>query len=581
MTNFKITANSNINVIPIKIIPFPTGGNIPPVFIDNKLIVPDGNGISDKNDTNNECDYTGLYIVKSSTYKDDNKPYLAFNSSNNNSYWESADMNGNKSFEILNSPLLDDEFQFDTYKSTYNYFNFIPSYYNSNVSSNIFASSDIFKSSTIPTSIKSDNIFGEWIQIQIPNPIFLYSYCIQVPPTDSIASPLLMLQDNLYNFDSIPEPTYTPVPIKTSIPTKSAKPSKLKKSPIPTTPRPTTPRPTTIIDTDLYIKYSSNNVSYFPKIFTLAGSNDENNWYIIDEQSLVNSPELERDFNKGYCYDSDNNTIRVQVNSTNSYSYYRLIISALFAGNKSVKISYLSLYGFVRFPVQNQSTLKGNLFVSNEKNNNGSCRTNDITIDSFSTITNSQQYLSGMENKIINNYENNENNFRNDNIDPNLLNKYKDLKESINKAKNTSNYLPNLSSYDIYTKQIIENFDSHGFEYVNTTGQNNNIVGNNIINKEINPLIQINSDYVNSTQKLNQNMKDLEYKINYLNNNIIDVSNNDSFYEYNDVHFNKPPNLVDGKLTDINDYIIQQNSVLILSTITIATLVLALFLVYK
>lgn len=509
------------DTIPIKIIPFPTDGNNPPAFLNNNLTITTRHKISDDNDTNHECNYRGNYIVNSSSEKNNTKKsYNAFN--NDDSYWESSDITGIKANTIYNvvKGKIEKEDCNDNCKNTYTYNNYAASYYNSQ------------QSSDISDYINIDNIQGEWIQIQLPNPVFLYSYCIKVPSNNTSQSPLSILKYDTPN-DSLKA----------------------------------------LYKTNLYKKYLDNNISYFPKIFMLVGSNDGKKWSFIDQQSLVDSPELEITFNEGYCYDKNNYEMRIQVNSIKHFSYFRLIVSGLFAGNKSVKIKCLSLFGFIRFPVQNESTLGTNLKISSNLKNKGFCESKE----SFSGITNSQEYLSGMD------FQNN-NNFSNDynNNNSTLLNKYKDLKDSINNAKNNTNYLPNLKSYDIFTKQIFENFDNKFKVFtVNSGSDTIDYDAINIINDEINPLIQLNSDYINSTVKMNENINHLDSTLNKLSNNINYVSSNDIIYDYNNTYFDKVPNLTDGRLTDNKEYIIQQNSLLILSTITITTLILALFLVYK
>ena len=149
----------------------------------------------------------------------------------------------------------------------------------------------------------------------------------------------------------------------------------------------------------------------------------------------------------------------MQVNSIEKFTYFRLIITALFAGNKSAKISCLSLFGFIRFPVQNNSTLQGNTILQknltiqgNDDSNIGTCK------ESFSGITNSHEYLSGIKNSSMYSFsdEQNEN--------PMLYKIYNDLQNTINNAIYNNEQL-NLHSYDIFKKQVIENYSDHGFKY--------------------------------------------------------------------------------------------------------------------
>lgn len=500
------TYNDENLSLPIKIIPFPNGnkdGANPPSFTSKKLEVNNDN-IRDHNDINNTCDYKGIYKVDSSSEIKGKEAYNAFNNNTTSEkYWESSDSLGETSYEIYEYDSNSINATINSYKSTYGYFNYVPSFY----------------ASSNNTNINNKQILGEWIQIEIPKPIFLYSYCIKAPSSNN-------------NFE--------------------------------------TPLSLPIIKNKLTDINTSNIISPFPRIFMLVGSNDGNKWDLIDQQSLTDVPQDKKNIKTGYCYDESKNEMRIQINSIKHYRYFRLIITALFPGNKSVKISSLSLYGFIRFPVQNDSTLQDNLTTSDK--NGGTCN----SIESFLGITNSQEYLKGvMNNSSINDFSNEENNY-------NLLNIYKELQDSINEAKNNNIYLPGLKSYDIFTKQIFENFDDHGYKptipnkvdksYPNPT---------NMIEDQINPLKDIYNDYLTSTTVMNQNVLNLESKIDTLNKEVENASNNDIIYDYNNNNFDKEPTLLDGRLTDNKEYIIQQNTVLILSTITITTLVLALFLIYK
>jgi len=542
MTRYK--NNKKERVKPIQIIPFPTSNNNNNgslySFKSNKLTIPENNKISDDNDKNPpDCKYSGTYIVKASSYKDTTKmPYNAFNifKFNSDKYWESSELNGNVKqqlniYENNSDGSISNNLSYinKQYSGTYNYLNYSASYYNSNNSSKILTNKDI------------NDIKGEWIEIKIPNPIFLYSYSINVPFVSDLNknNPLTNLSNINYSFDT---------------------------------------------------SYNlTNYISFFPKIFILVGSNDGNNWTYIDEQSLVNSPEYGSNDNQTYCYNSSRNEIRMQVNSIKNFSYYRLIITALFAGNKSAKVCCLTLFGFIRYPVQNKATLQGNTMLQSNLMIQGDMKFNTGTcIESFSGITNSHEYLSEIKNSSMYSFSNEE-----QNENPTLYKIYNELQKSINNAiYEKNNSLSNLLSYDIFTKQVIENFNDHGFIYEQNSSDlyhrnentNVDIFARNIKEHEIKPLNQIYDNTIKENNHLNLNVLELDGKIIELNNQIdyITVDNeNDKKYDYSNQNFDKPPTTIDGRLTDNRDYIIQQNSVLILSTITVTTLVLALILVYK
>ena len=181
---------------------------------------------------------------------------------------------------------------------------------------------------------------------------------------------------------------------------------------------------------------------------------------------------------------------------------------------------------------------------------------------------------------------------------------YKDLQNSINEAKTDKNKMSNLSSYDIFTKQIIENFDSHNFIHVTPgvitfddgTEIPKDITNKEVLNKQINPSILMYNDYLGSINQVNQNMYTLNEKVidvneqqNYLSNTTItndnlvisdpyNYTNNNFDFEQNN---NTKPNTLDGRINDNKEFIIQQSSILVLSTITMASLVIGIILIYK
>jgi hypothetical protein len=134
-----------------------------------------------------------------------------------------------------------------------------------------------------------------------------------------------------------------------------------------------------------------------------------------------------------------------------------------------------------------------------------------------------------------------------------------------------------------------ENFDNHGYtdsyNVVNVsanTGGNSNIP-DSIINKQINPLIEISKDYNTLQQKVNDNYYDISNSIFKIRNNnktgIRDILLNDpdNIYDYSGNLFNyntKKPKKEDALKEDVNIMILEQNNLLMLGTITIAALLI-------
>jgi hypothetical protein len=85
-----------------------------------------------------------------------------------------------------------------------------------------------------------------------------------------------------------------------------------------------------------------------------------------------------------------------------------------------------------------------------------------------------------------------------------------------------------------------------------------------------------------NTKKVNQNYYDMRQNVQTFKDQYTKMANdpNDK-YDFKASSFNKAPTQLDGLINDNREIIMQQNSMYILSTITVATLVLALILVYK
>jgi hypothetical protein len=134
-----------------------------------------------------------------------------------------------------------------------------------------------------------------------------------------------------------------------------------------------------------------------------------------------------------------------------------------------------------------------------------------------------------------------------------------------------------------------ENFDNRGYkeskDVVNQSanpGDNNNIP-NSIIQNQINPIIQISDDYSKLQKNVNDKYYDISNSILKIKNNnktgIRDILSNDpnNIYDYSGNLFNynnMKPKKENALKEDINTMILEQNNVLILGTITVATLLI-------
>jgi len=382
-----------------------------------------------------------------------------------------------------------------------------PSYYNSGVATIVKQETAKISGVTLP-SFGTSNIKGEWLQIQLPSdkPIYLFQYRISVPaPTPPSDKYRYSLNEDRLPFQAVaPDDGYT---------------------------------------------------SLFPKVFSVAGSNDGNNWYYIDQQSFVEPPDLPSaapnsglNFKKGVRKDPMRpNTIIFDINSVTRYTYYRLIVTELFPGNDNTQISQWQLFAFVNGITPNARTL----------------------VESFSQ--NYVQEMEGMESKpfwdSFSNY-----------IHPELKEKHQEQLSSLAKAKESSDPLPLLSSYNIFVMGNKENFESHGF--VNYDGGSTN--GNLVINNQLAPMNAIYADYLSQQQSINKNYFDLSQNIYDFSRNYFPALKDPSDrYDLSANNFNKMPTKLDGWLTDNKQIVMQQNSMFILSTIAVATLVLALIVTSK
>ena len=284
--------------------------------------------------------------------------------------------------------------------------------------------------------------------------------------------------------------------------------------------------------------------SQFPKSFTVVGSTDGKEWFYIDQRTFVEPPDLDlsnsdKERNKlndrhAITFNSDG-SISFELNSVNRYTFFRLIITELFPGNSKACITTWGLYGFV----QNISP-------------------NIKTLESFSN-----QYVIGMSSNFGDVFSKD--------VDANLKKTYREQLTNLSEARNFRNPLSNLVPF-------VENFDNHGFiEYPGGTTN-----GNSVIKNQLNPTMSIYQDYLYKQGQINNNVYDLSQNIyNFSNNysNLLKAPGDK--YDMNNNNFNKPPTHLDGLISDNKEFIMQQNNIFILSTITITTLVLALIIVSK
>lgn len=193
-----------------------------------------------------EYDHKGTYKIKSSSYSNNYPPYNAFNKSNN-TYWQCGN---------TNSTFYSDRCTIVTY-STNPYINVAG---NNGTENSSYQGGNAIKWLTNVGTTEQNKIYGEWIQIQIPNAekLYLHDYSILTP---------------------IPTP----------------------------------------------------NNSTFPTKFMVIGSNNETTWEYIDMQNTKNiDTTLQR-------------PIVFNVNSTKTYSYYRLIIMEMPFNNSIVRINQWAL----------------------------------------------------------------------------------------------------------------------------------------------------------------------------------------------------------------------------------------------
>jgi hypothetical protein len=539
ITDVNLAINDISGAKPILIVPF-DGLQ----FYGNQLY--NDAAMYDYNDINQEYDHTGTFIASASSNNAD--AYKAFNYST--SGWKSGSGGGQVPSQIYDVTTGPNGQPFN-YLSAYGNVHFGPSFYNRNISTQVTAPSVKKADGTISTYNKT-NVYGEWLQIKLPSetPVFLYRYSIKVPPPININSPKDQTAINNYvNNSDGRDPYYL------------AKANNVLQTPP--------------------VRLTSN----FPKIFAVVGSLDGKNWYYIDQQAFIDPPDLPSNTSnlnvsgQGFEVDSSNNTVYFEVNSINHYTYFRLIITELFPGNSQSQIVQFSLFAFIDNVTPNkESLLKMSYGLPNlesfvTKNMQSSIATpyyapyqdNLRKMDPFiMKQENSPQYVTGMDSTAFTwDYFG-----RSD--DPRLVDEYNKQKSMISQAKTIPNLLSSLESY------TIENFDSNGFSQ--GVSSDPNFVNNN----QLLPMVSIYNDYLSKQQQVNQNYYDMSQNIHDFKHQYAKLMNdpNDK-YDFKASSFNKAPTQLDGLINDNREIIMQQNSMYILSTITVTTLVLALILVYK
>lgn len=339
----------------------------------------------------------GKYKVTASSYASaTTSPYMAFNGSDSN-YWQ-CDYNGSSSDINKKYPIYTTD--------PFNGKN--PSTYQGGGA----------QTNTWTTQVGTVSLLGEWLQVQLPYSIFLYSYIIKTP------------------------------------------------------------------------NYTVN--STFPKRFTILGSNDGSVWEYVDQQN-VKTAVLNSKPSRVY-----------NINSTKSYSYFRLVISEMPNEAKNIMIKQWNMNGV--------TTLTPNPDYK--------------TNESFITLS---RWMD--------------------------VDKWSSSKEGF---------------YDYGYTPSNSNSNSNDTELKKT-----------IIDKQIVPMTQISRDYSTKLLNVNTNYVDLDNKINTITNTnkngLRDIMMNNAMYDFSgNVVDNEKRNktVVDAQIEDIDSIINQTNTIYILGSITMVTLLI-------
>jgi len=145
----------------------------------------------------------------------------------------------------------------------------------------------------------------------------------------------------------------------------------------------------------------------------------------------------------------------------------------------------------------------------------------------------------------------------------------------------TSGNDPLLTNASNKCSDLKEGFESHGYQNSNTVydtygkGKPKEVgLVDAIDQKQIAPMRDIGTDYSNKLNNLNSNYVNLSGQIDKMNNTIKDLSGNPK-YDYNTpFDLNNKSTVVDGRISDTRELLIQQNSLYVLGTITAASLLI-------
>jgi hypothetical protein len=561
----------DISANPIQIVPFPQGPKQNPGMIqfkDNTLNNVCNNPqdsyykkcyVYDQNDINLQYDHTGKYVASaSSVYKNDDNynAYHAFNNTGEN--WRSSPTaNNNAATQEINLFKISDKDGIKS-KDKYGRPHYGQSFLNGGAPKTTVKYGALNNGSASKANLtgSSVDIYGEWLQIETPSPFYLYRYSIRVPnpnanfvdggdysgkryPLDKRATMDYINGETFLNMREglVSEADKLCFNNKQSdkagcnfnsvinqgknslngIASENLKPDRALATP------------------------KDNWTSHFPKVFTVVGSIDGKDWYYIDQQSFIDPPDLPKTIQdgyesstlsgyiKGYGYKKNPglNKVTFEVNSIDKYSCYRLIVSEMFPNNSYVQITTWTLDAFVDNFTPNKESKK------------------EASYEPFSNfLENSPQYVTGMTNW----------DYFSKGIDSNLLNKYKEQKELVSQAKKSKDALPELESF----------------------------TGNQLINQFSVPISTNYGTYITTQQRINNNYYEMGNSITSFNRLYGNLTTDPKDpYDFGGNGFSRAPTIVDGWINDNKEIIMQQNSIYILSTITIASLVLALILVSK
>jgi len=113
-------------------------------------------------------------------------------------------------------------------------------------------------------------------------------------------------------------------------------------------------------------------LNYFPIEFTVAGSEDGIKWYFIDQQNLSSSPDV-----------SKQEPIPFNVNTKNSYSYFRLIITLMPPKTDIVRLSQWNILG-----LPDNKKIDGDTFIGNRTDNYGTLNKQFSYFDFYPSLNN-------------------------------------------------------------------------------------------------------------------------------------------------------------------------------------------------